>query len=538
MQRLHVLVWQPRIWLAAHFGWRPRLVIFLAGLFSALSLAPLHIVPALMLGLWVLFAALDGARRADKPLRSAFLRGFVFAFGYFLAGMAWVVYAFLTRGEGLQYAAPFALPALAALMAVFWGLGAVIYCALAPRSVWRVLVFAAALAFTEWLRGHVLGGLPWNLPAYVWPAGGLVSQTASWFGVYGLSLLTLFVLTAPLVAVTPRLELGRCLPAFAALAISTIVLATGAIRLAASAPEDVPGVTIRLVQAGIPQTQKWAPGGAELTRDRYLSLTGREGIEAVTHVVWPEGALPSFMLEDGATLARIGESLDEGQVLLAGVNRRAADGNSLRYYNTLAALRFPSGTPRIAALYDKVRLTPFGEFTPLSGALAMTGIPALQELARYEFTPGPGADVLDIPGAPSMLPLVCYEAIFPNFVGSAETRAGWIYNLSNDAWFGPTSGPRQHFNQASYRSIETGLPMVRSAALGVSGVVDSLGRARVTLDPSAEGVRDVALPGSLGRTPYSLWGDSPFLAFCILVLVGMAWQRFRLSRAAKHASVR
>ncbi|WP_417480326.1 apolipoprotein N-acyltransferase [Maricaulis maris] len=535
MRRAHLLIWWPRTWLATRSGWRPRIVLFVAGLFSALASAPLHVVPALMLGLWTLFAALDGSRRFDRPLRSAFLRGFLFGFGYFIAGMSWVVYAFLTRGNGVEFLAPLALPALAALMAVFWGLGAAIYVALAPRSVWRVLVFAAALAFSEWLRGHVLGGLPWNLPAYVWPAGGLVSQTASWFGVYGLSLLTVFVLTAPLLAITPRLELGRTLPAFAALGISMIVLATGAIRLAASPPENVPGMTIRLVQAGIPQSQKWGDDGAAFTRDRYLALTARDGIDEVTHVVWPEGALPTFMLEDGHTLARIGDTLTSGQTLLAGVNRRASDGQGLRYYNTLAALRYEAGTPRIAALYDKVRLTPFGEFTPLSGVMAMTGIPALRDLARYEFTAGPGATTLDIPGAPRVLPLICYEAIFPEFVRSPDERASWIYNLSNDAWFGPTAGPRQHFNQASYRSIESGLPMVRSAALGVSGVVDALGRPVVTLDPSGEGVRDVALPGELGRTPYSLWGDAPFLAFCLLVLLGMAWQRFQAIRTAGQA---
>ena len=531
MSRLHLLVWWPRTWLATRSGWRPRIVLLVAGLFSALGVAPFHIVPAFMLGLWVLFAALDGSRRFDRPLHSAFLRGFLFGFGYFLAGMGWVVYAFLTRGNGVEFLAPVALPGLAALMAVFWGLGAALYCALAPRSVWRVLVFAVALALTEWMRGHLLGGLPWNLPAYIWPAGGLVSQAASWFGVYGLSLLTLFVLTAPVLAIAPRLELPRSLPAFAALGISTIVLATGAIRLAASTPDDVDGVTIRLVQAGIQQSEKWADGGAELTRDRYLALTARPGIEGVTHVMWPEGALPTFMLEDGATLARIGDILPDGQVLMAGVNRRAPNGDRLNYYNALAVLRYQSDTPRIAALYDKVRLTPFGEFTPLSGVLAMTGIPALRDLARYEFSPGPGANVLEIPGAPNALPLICYEAIFPEFVRSADSRAAWMYNLSNDAWFGPTAGPRQHFNQASYRSIESGLPMVRSAALGVSGVVDALGRARSTLAPSGEGVRDVALPGSLSRTPYSFWGDAPFLAFCLLALIGMGWQRYQRMRA-------
>jgi apolipoprotein N-acyltransferase len=283
-------------------------------------------------------------------------------------------------------------------------------------------------------------------------------------------------------------------------------------------------VRIRIVQAAISQREKWAPDGERLTRDRYLALTGRPGLDAVTHVLWPEGALPIFMLEDGPTLGLIGAELGGGQVLIAGVNRRGRGNgeDGYTYHNAMAVMRFPGGSPRIDALYDKVRLTPFGEMVPLSGLLELIGF---DEYTRYQFSPGPAAAVLDIPGAPAVMPLICYEAIFPGFLRSADERADWLLNISNDAWFGVTSGPQQHFNQARYRSIETGLPMVRSASRGISGVVDPAGRTIVWIQPEVEGVYDVDLPMPIAAPLYARWGDWPVWILIVLIAAGTLVQR-------------
>ena len=519
-------LWRPHAWLAARYGWRHLGVLFLAGAVSALSMAPLHVWPALALGLCVLVWSLDGARRRPRRTRVAFLRGFTFAFGYFLAGTYWIAFAFVTRGEGYAALVPIAVPAFTALLASFWGLAGVLYIWIAQRSPWRVLTFAVILTLTEWLRGHLFGGLPWNLPAYAWPAGGAVSQTAAWFGVYGLTLLTVFILSAPAAALRVRRgRVGHIGPALAGLGIGLILVFSGAMRLSGPDAGFQPDVRLRLVHPDIAQRAKWAPGGAERTRDRYLELTGREGLGNVTHVIWPEGALPTFMLEDDRTLGLIGRRLQGGQTLISGINRRAvtADGG-YTYHNALVAMRFPGGSPRVDTLYDKVRLTPFSEIVPLSGLLRAIG---LGEFARYQFTPGPGASVLEVPGAPAVMPLICYEAIFPGFVGSVVDRPAWLLNISNDAWFGVTSGPQQHFNQARYRSIETGLPMVRSAARGVSGVVDPLGRTLARIQPGTDGVHDVNLPRPLGVPPYGWWGDAPVWIVMLAVLAGVMFLRRR-----------
>jgi apolipoprotein N-acyltransferase len=520
--------WRLRIRTGALRSWRISLVLFLAGALSSLAMAPLHAWPALAIGLITLFWSLEGVHRRTHPVSSGFWRGFVFGMGYFLAGTFWLGFAFINRGPEFIPLIPLALPILAAILAAYWGFATLVYVLIGHRSVWRVLVFAAVLVVFEWLRGHLFSGLPWNLPAYAWPAGGAVSQAASWFGVYGLSFLTVFVFTAPAVLFCRSDPLRRAMPALTGLAIFLVLLTAGAYRLSSTESLDQAGVRIRIVHMAITQAEKWADDGPERARDRYLEVTAAPGLGSVTHVVWPEGALPSFMLEDGATLGRIGNVLADGPVLMSGVTRRElAEDDSVRYYNALAVLRFPNGAPRLEALYDKARLVPFSETIPFAWALDLIGY---SEFARYQFDAGHGPRVLDLDGLPPMMPLICYEAVFPGFVAAAPSRPAWLFNLSNDAWFGPTSGPQQHLIQARYRSIEHGLPMVRSASRGISGVIDPLGRMPLRIEREAEGAYDAALPRPLEMTPYARWGNMPFWMLCLSIMAGSLWQKWRRRR--------
>ncbi len=529
--QLHPGFW--RIQTSCLSGWRAALLLLLAGGFGALAMAPLHVWPAFIIAFAVLIWSLDGARKSNRPVRSAFWRGYVFGMGYFLAGTFWVGFAFANRGPEFLPLIPLALPAFATLLAVFWGLAGAAYVLIAQRTEWRILVFAAAFALAEWLRGHVFSGLPWNLPGYTWEAGGPVSQSAAWFGVYGLTFLTFFMLGAPALAVSRRLINRRLLPAIAGLCIFLFLVLIGLMRLSAGPVPEQADLRFRIVHSSITQAEKWGQNGPALARERYLSLTQAPGLENVTHVLWPEGALPIFMLEDGATLRMIGDILDGGQVLLAGVNRRAAREDDIAYHNSMAVMRFAeNGAPRVDALYDKVRLVPFGETVPLAWLIAAIGF---EDFARLQFTPGPAPAVSNIPGAPAVMPLICYEAIFPAFVRSAPERPGWLYNLSNDAWFGDTSGPWQHLNQTRYRAIETGLPILRAASRGYSGTIDPYGRMPLLIAPDSEGAYDTGLPLSISEPLYVRIGDLPFWILCLSILGLLGWQRFRFMRKQNRA---
>ncbi|WP_300526742.1 apolipoprotein N-acyltransferase [Maricaulis sp.] len=525
--------WTWRVRAETLTGWRSWLLLWFTGALASLAMAPFHfwllLAPAFAILLW----QVDGARRRARPLRSAFVAGFVFAMGYFMAGTFWVGFAFANRDAAFIPLIPIALPVFASMLAVFWGGAMVLYAAIAQKSEWRVLVFAASLALFEWLRGHVLSGLPWNLPGYAWAAGGPVSQTASWFGVYGLTLLTVLIAVSPAIMASRRLTSRRAMPALAGLAILFLLFAAGLARLSGPPIPDQPGVRMRIVQSAITQQEKWADGNQLMVRERYLNLTAEPGLEDVTHILWPEGALPYYMLEHGGTLSRIGETLSEGQILMAGINRRDQAEAPVTYHNALAVMSFENGIPRSRGLYDKVRLVPFGEIIPLSGLLSLIGF---DDFARLQFTPGPGAAVMDVPGAPAMMPLICYEAIFPGFVSQmGDERPGWLFNLSNDAWFGDTSGPEQHLNQARYRAIEFGLPMIRTASRGFSGVIDPYGRMPERIAPSDEGAFDVNLPQALQLTSYARFGDYPFFFVVLGLFIGVLVQQSRFVRKRKHS---
>jgi len=511
-------------------GWRAALLLCIAGAVSALAMAPYHFWPLLSVGLILLMWSVDRAHGTGKNLKAAFFRGFMFGFGYFLAGTFWLSFAFITRGPEYVPLIPLVLPLFSGFLALYWGGAMVLYKALGHRSEWRILGFAASIALFEWIRAHLFSGLPWNMPAYAWPAGGAVSQAASWFGVYGLSLLTILILASPAVAVGRCSPVTRLFPPLAGMIILTILIATGSARIPSGPSPVRDDVTMRIVQLALTQEEKWGPGGFYLARERYLDLTGQPGIEDVSHVLWAEGALPSYsVLRHAETLNLIDEALPPETLLLAGVNRAVAvpeQDDEFVFYNSLTVMNFDGLTPRFSQ-YDKALLVPFGEFIPFAALIDAAGF---SDFARQQFTAGSGQQVMDTGSAGTMLPLICYEAIFPNYLQGAPERPDWLFNLSNDAWFGETSGPAQHLIQSRYRSIETGLPMVRTAVRGISGVIDPFGRMPVSIDRLDEGAHDVSLPLSINATPYVRWGDLPFWMICLGIFAGI----FGMRRFGEH----
>jgi apolipoprotein N-acyltransferase len=295
----------------------------------------------------------------------------------------------------------------------------------------------------------------------------------------------------------------------------------GAARLGRPAPAAT-GLRVRVVQPDIPQAVKWTPAAFRAIVEKYVGLTAAPAARRPDVVIWPEAAIPDAadrVLEPGTwTLQAVLGSLQPGQTLLAGLYREEPQGGgTVRYYNSLIGLRREEGGLRFLGLYDKHRLVPFGEYLPLEGLLTRLG---LKQLAAFgeSFTGGPKPTSLALAGLPRVQPLICYESLFPGFAAGGP-RPAWIVNVSNDAWFGKTSGPWQHLNLASYRAIEEGLPLVRATPTGVSAVVDPLGRTRGLLALGKSGVLDAQLPSPLPPTPYSRWRDIPFW---LMTLAGLA----------------
>lgn len=515
--------------------WIPRLLALAAGLAAGLAHPPFGVLPGL-LGYALFMRLVD--TEGPRPLRSAFVRGWLAGVGYFAISVWWITEAFLVDAAAHGWMAPFALLFMAGGLALFWGLAALVYRSAAVRGPSRVLVFAGCLALAEWVRGHVFTGFPWNLPGETWGAGGTISQTASLVGSYGLSWITIALAASAALVLDSTPRRGRAIGLGLAVATLAGLFAFGAMRLAAAPPVAPDAPLIRVVQANIDQKDKWRPENLDLIVDTYVTLSrSQPGQPVPAVVVWPEGALPAVidnLLAPGSPyVPRITGALQPGQTLMLGANRVgfSATGEP-DYFNSLIALRREATGLKVTGVYDKHRLVPFGEFLPFGDLATKFGIRSLVHMPE-DFTAGPQPRPLSPDGLPPVQPLICYEALFPRLADGAAKRSGiraeWLLNVSNDAWFGATSGPWQHLNIASYRAIEAGLPIVRATPTGVSAVIDAQGRILpgAKLGLGETGVIDARLPPALPPTLYNRIGEAAFAMMLLLSAATMAWGRYR-----------
>jgi apolipoprotein N-acyltransferase len=517
-------------------GWRRRAAALAAGAASVLALAPFHIWPVLALTLPVLVWLIDGAVAASAAAggpkaaaRHALVRaagaGWWFAFGYFLAGLFWIGEAFLVEAETFAVLLPFAVTLMPAGLALFWAAAAAGSARLWRPGLSRVLVLALALAGAEWLRGHVLTGFPWNVLGYALTYPLPLMQSAAMLGIYGLTLVTVIALASPLVLLAePRAAgtVGRIPTGTLAVLVLLLPLAAmalwGLMRLAGAEAEAADRVRVRLVQPSIPQREKWQPQHQRRIFAEHVALSQRDaagridGAVGVDILIWPEAAMPFLPLQSPAALEAIGGMLHEGTRLITGALRREDAAGSppgrRQVFNSILA--FGTGGGLIAS-YDKVHLVPFGEYLPLQEALEAIGLEQLSRL-RGGFASGARPRrLLRLPGLPALGPLVCYEAIFPGAIVEGGERPAALINVTNDGWFGNTTGPRQHLHQARVRAVEEGLAMLRSANNGISAIIDAKGRIVARLDLDAVGVIDGVLPAPLPPPLYARHGDWVFV---------------------------
>jgi apolipoprotein N-acyltransferase len=483
--------------------WRARLAAFVAGAISALGFAPFEVFPLLLLGYAALVLLLDGA---DTVRRAAWI-GWAFGFGQFLAGLYWVAYAFLVDSAGHAWQIPFVAMILPGGLALFFAAATA-----AAKYFWRsgparIFILTAALSVAEWLRGHVLTGFPWNLAGYGWGASLAVMQSAALFGVYGLTVLTM-LFGASLAEFFSRRGV-RALP-LAMTALFAILFLGGEARLMEKQDKDVDGVRLRIVQPNVAQVDKYKPDLIEPNWQRLLALSATPAKTPPTHIIWPEAALVTrspYAREAIAGLTR------DGRVLMTGAVRSEREASGERHFFNSFYL-FADGKP--IATYDKFHLVPFGEYLPFEDFLARFGLTKVVGVAG-DFSTGDGPHTVDVPGAPQMSPLICYEMLFPGEVVS-DARARWMVNVTDDSWFGPWAGPEQHLLIARTRAIEQGLPVVRAANTGISAIIDSFGRVRMQLAIGRAGIIDSALPASIAPTPFARSSDFGFwllVLFCI-----------------------
>ncbi len=491
-------------------GWRRAALAFALGVTAVGALPPLHI--------WVLlvpaFTGLFWLVESSPSRRASFLAGWWFGFGHFISGLYWIANALLTKPEQFGWLAPIAVLGLAAMLALYPAAASLLTRLSGARGVGGVLVFAAVWIALEWVRSWALTGFPWNLIGSVWTFSDAMIQVTALIGTYGLGLLTVAAAAMP-AALTGDLS-GRkqaVVAVVCATALLAVVWSGGAARLAlAGQSDEVEGVRLRLVQPNIDQRLKWR---LPLMDDHLREQAQMGALPAAvppTHVIWSETAAPLFLDEDRARMGMIGRFTPDGGLTITGTLRRTRPGEPYQVWNSMLVLDH-EGTP--VASFDKTHLVPFGEYVPFRTLLDVAKVTS----GTVDFSRGTGIQTLRLPGLPPVSPLICYEVIFPGAVVDPEDRPEWILNITNDAWYGQSSGPYQHLATARLRAVEEGLPLVRVANTGISAIIDPWGRVIASQGLGQRGVVDGPLPTPIAtQTVYSRLGN-----WLVLLVVTVAF---------------
>jgi apolipoprotein N-acyltransferase len=506
----------------------PRLGIACsAGALSALALAPLDLFPVLFVTLPILVLLLDGA--SDQGYKTRFFKnshfwiGWAFGLGYFVAGLYWIGFAFMVEAETYAWLMPLAVLVLPAGLAIFYGLACLVAGFFWDNGYVRIIAVTLGFTLAEWLRGTLLTGFPWNSLGTTLAFSDAMMQIGSVVGLYGMTAFACLIFAAPAALLPLGGARGRdqVFVCFAVLLFAGSA-AYGFLRLQNAETEFHQSINIRIVQPNIAQADKWRPEMRQTIMDRYIELSsgqtgpGTAGLITTTHLIWPESAFPFLLTENPDALSRIASLLPLGSSLITGAVRAdpSTTSQERRFFNSLFVIG-DNGT--IQEAYDKVHLVPFGEYLPFEPFLRNIGLEPLVE-ARGTFTSGTQQRVIRADGAPAFLPLICYEAIFPR-LSQGHDNAHWLLNLTNDAWFGDSTGPYQHLRQARLRSVETGKPLIRAANTGISMVGDGYGRVLDKIDYNVKGIIDTRLPLKAPATLYTTYGYRIVISIVLFLLV-------------------
>jgi apolipoprotein N-acyltransferase len=491
-------------------GWRRVAAAFGLGVVAVAALPPIHVwialIPSFVGFVWLV--------ESSPSRRSSFFTGWWFGFGYFSAGLYWVANAFLTKPEQFGWLAPIAVAALAAIQALFPGVTALLTDLTRARGVGRVLVFAAAWTACEWARSWAFTGFPWNLIGTVWVFSDAMIQVTAVIGTYGLSLLTVAAAAMPATLVDD--EVAPRLSRMAIISVCALLLAVwvgGLVRLATIGhAENVPGVRLRLVQPNIPQNIKWKRELLDFHLETQAQMGDQPSAKAPTHVIWSETAAPLILAQDPKRLALIGEFTPANGLTILGTIRQTPPEMPFQVWNSLLVV---DSDGQAVAFYDKSHLVPLGEYVPLRSIFNIGKVTA----GTTDFSPGTGITTMRLPGLPPVSPLICYEVIFPGEVVDRTDRPEWMLNLTNDGWYGLSSGPYQHFAASRLRATEEGLPLVRAANTGISAIVDPWGRVVARLGLGKKGIVDGPLPVALeAPTVYAKLGN--WIVLLVVLVVG------------------
>ncbi len=510
----HTPAWQNLLHIfARHFPQRIALLAMLAGALNTLAFAPFGFWPLAILSPLALYWLLR-----DLDVRAAAWRGFAYGFGFWLSGVSWVYVSIHVYGyTPVAMAVLITLLFAAFLSVIFFSWWTAIYAHLSQGAL-NPGLFVALWLLGEWTRSWLFTGFPWLYQGYAF----IDTPLAGFAPLGGVLLLSASVLLIAVLAVTVVRDTKR--NRWLALGVVLALIGSGELlrQWHWTTPVGKPA-TVSLVQGNIPQDMKWLTEMQQPTLDIYTHLSKNEWNRDL--VIWPESAIPKFLFEaedfvdQQATLAAAG-----GSTFITGIPfvYQRNDGQYVFHNSVLA-----THTPGTRSLYHKVNLVPFGEVVPFASVLrAIAPFFALKGIPLEGFEPGPQGQPPLTAGAHRLAPFLCYEIVYPEYVRRHAAAADMLLTVSNDAWFGASHGPVQHFQIARMRALETGRWLLRDTNTGITAIINDQGQVVAQAPRFARTVLRGDVQGMQGSTPYMLVGQWPVLLL-ISVIVGFAWRRRR-----------
>ncbi|OEJ64345.1 apolipoprotein N-acyltransferase [Magnetovibrio blakemorei] len=503
-------------WVRGLGRWQARALAFVLGALAVLAMPPTYqiylLIPAFSGFLWLIGNASSRWR--------AFVLGWWFGAGFFGASLYWVSFALLVEADKFAWLIPISMFGFAFGLGLFGAVNAWVVQVIPGTFSAKALVLAGSWTLLEWVRSWIFTGLPWNPVGSVWAVSAEMMQGAAYVGVFGQSLLTVLVAASFAALIEPGRS-ARLLTGFSLLGL-VFMWGVGEQRLAPGlipvSTAVVPDVRLRLIQPNISQREKWKPELRERNMFAQIDLATappKNGGPPPTHIIWAETAAPFFIENQAQWRKVVASTTPPGGLTILGAPRAvSAQGEPFKVANSLLAF---DSDGALTAHYDKFHLVPFGEYVPFADWLPLDKITQ----GQGGFTPGAGPRTLMLKGLPPVAPLICYEVIFPHAITDPLQRPQWILNLTNDAWYGKTAGPHQHFVSARLRAVEEGLPLVRVAFTGISAIVDAYGRVRESLPLSEKGFIDGDLPVALDHPGlYAQLGNGLPVGLSIAMLLG------------------
>jgi len=509
--------------------WNRRALAVGAGVCAALAMQPLDIWPAYFVAFPLLVLLLDGTGDATRPRRTDLAAaagiGWFFGFGYFLIGLWWLGAAFIAGGDQFIWLMPLGVVGLPAFLALFPAFGLLFARLIWSRSATRVLALAFGLSLAEWMRGWIFTGFPWNGFGQAFANQIVLVQIVSVIGAETLGVIAVALGALPALVLSGRSRLGMLWPIGLIALVIGVGTGYGLLRLQASGGiavdfrtmPFVPNVKLRIMQPNVSQDAKNATRDGMKELEAFLALSDiakgahASGIADVTHLIWPEAPFAFVLERKPQAIQAIRAYLPTGTVLITGAVRAEPESpTSFRFFNAIHVI----DRNGFVGTYDKVHLVPFGEYLPFEAALRAMGLKQFVNVIGG-FTASPARQPLAVPGLPPVAPMICFESIFPRDLAESVTDGGVFINVTNDGWFGYTSGPYQHLAQARLRAVEFGQPMVRAANSGISAVYDAFGRRIAALPLGRADVLDAPLPVGLSKTLYKRVGWYSFAAVMI-----------------------